>query len=103
MRSETGSSGFVPPPYPFEVPVEVRDLADAMEGGAVDLSRGVPCDPVPDVVATALAEPDPDRPYPPTNGQTETTASEVGWLARPIRPSSTTYDAADPLPARLGV
>ncbi|MBT4677413.1 MAG: succinyldiaminopimelate transaminase, partial [Acidimicrobiaceae bacterium] len=71
MRSETGSSGFVPPPYPFEVPVEVRDLADAMEGGAVDLSRGVPCDPVPDVVATALAESDPARPYPPTIGTPE--------------------------------
>jgi len=84
MKSETGSTGFVPPPYPFDVPAEVRALADAMPGGAVDLSRGVPCDPVPDVVAVALAEPDPARPYPPSIGTPELLDAVVGWCGRRI-------------------
>ena len=84
MKSETGSSGFAPPPYPFDVPVEVRAVAEAMSGGAVDLSRGVPCDPVPDVVAAALAEPDPARPYPPSIGTPELLDAVVGWCGRRI-------------------
>ena len=40
MKSETGSTGFAPPPYPFAVPVEVRALAAAL-----------PADPLADVDA----------------------------------------------------
>ena len=82
MTAPAHPTGFVPPPYPFDVPAEVRDLAEAVPGGAIDLSRGVPCDPVPDVVAAALAEPDPARPYPPSVGTPDLLDAVVGWCGR---------------------
>ena len=82
MTAPALPTGFVPPPYPFDVPAEVRDLAEAVPGGAIDLSRGVPCDPVPDVVAAALAEPDPARPYPPSVGTPDLLDAVVGWCGR---------------------
>ncbi len=75
-------TGFVPPPYPFDVPADVVEIASAVDGGAVDLSRGVPCDPVPDVVADALAEPDPARPYPPSVGTPDLLDAVAGWCDR---------------------
>ena len=78
-------TGFVPPAYPFDVPPEVVAAAGAVEGGAVDLSRGIPCDPVPDVVAAALAgDPDPARPYPPSIGTPDLLDAVVGWCGRRI-------------------
>ena len=53
MTSAVDPGGFVPPPYPFDVPPEVREMAAALPGGALDLSRGVPCDPVPEAVVSA--------------------------------------------------
>jgi hypothetical protein len=52
------SGGFVLPPYPYDRLDRVRGLADALPGGAVDLSVGTPCDdPSPLVLdARALAE-----------------------------------------------
>ena len=82
MTAPAHPTGFVPPPYPFDVPAEVRDLAEAVPGGAIDLSRGVPCDPVPDVVAAVLAEPDPARPYPPSVGTPDLLDAVVGWCER---------------------
>ena len=41
---------FLPPPYPYEQLDEFRVLAEALPGGAVDLSIGTPCDPVPEVI-----------------------------------------------------
>ena len=82
MTAPAHPTGFVPPPYPFDVPAEVRDLAEAVPGGAIDLSRGVPCDPVPDVVAAALAEPAPARPYPPSVGTPDLLDAVVGWCGR---------------------
>ena len=74
--------GFVPPPYPFDVPADVVETASAVDGGVVDLSRGVPCDPVPDVVAAALAEPDPARPYPPSVGTPDLLDAVASWCYR---------------------
>ena len=84
MTGAVDPDGFVPPPYPFDVPPEVREMAAALPGGAIDLSRGVPCDPVPTVVASALAEPGPARPYPPSVGTPELLDAVVDWCSRRI-------------------
>jgi len=78
-------TGFVPPAYPFDVPPEVVTAANAVAGGVVDLSRGIPCDPVPEVVADALAsDPDSARPYPPSIGTPELLDAVVQWFGRRI-------------------
>ena len=82
MNPLSEPKSFVPPPYPFDVPADVIETASAVDGGAVDLSRGVPCDPVPDVVAAALAEPDPARPYPPSVGTPDLLDAVAGWCHR---------------------
>ena len=41
------TTGFVPPPYPYERLGEVKAIADRLPGGAIDLSVGTPCDPPP--------------------------------------------------------
>ena len=46
---------FVPPPYPYDRLDALKQVADALPGGVVDCSIGTPCDPVPDVVVTAVA------------------------------------------------
>ena len=85
-------TGFTPPTYPFDIPADVREMAAAVDGGVVDLSRGVPCDPVPDVVAAGLAEPDSARPYPPSVGTPELLDAAADWCDRrlgvSIEPSS---------------
>ncbi|MDG2427897.1 MAG: pyridoxal phosphate-dependent aminotransferase [Acidimicrobiales bacterium] len=72
-------TGFVPPPYPFDVPPDVVEAAAAVQGGAIDLSRGVPCDPVPSVVAAALARSESARPYPPAIGTPELLDAAASW------------------------
>ena len=37
--------GFVPPPYPYDRLLDLVAEADRLDGGAVDLSIGTPCDP----------------------------------------------------------
>ena len=76
------AKGFIPPPYPFDVPADVVETASAVDGGVIDLSRGVPCDPVPEVVAAALAEPDSARSYPPSVGTPDLLDAVVGWFYR---------------------
>lgn len=85
MSQLRSSTGFIPPAYPFDVPAEVVAAAEAVEGGAIDLSRGIPCDPVPDVVAAALAgDPDSARPYPPSVGTAELLEAVASWCERRI-------------------
>ncbi|HJO78973.1 MAG: pyridoxal phosphate-dependent aminotransferase [Acidimicrobiales bacterium] len=74
--------GFHPPPYPFERIDDLRKMAASQPSGLVDLSIGNPCDPVPEVVATALAEPDPARTYPPSIGSSDLRQAVVGWVER---------------------
>ena len=81
---EQVTSGFVPPPYPYETLGEVRAAAAERPDGAVDLSVGVPCDPVPDTVIAALTDPDPARPYPPSVGSDRLLAAAVGWASREL-------------------
>lgn len=89
------TSEFVLPPYPYEALDEVRTMAEELPGGAVDLSVGVPCDPVPDTVVTALNDPDSARPYPPSVGSGRLLAAVVGWASRQL--------AVDLPPAGVGV
>ena len=46
-------------------------MADAHEGGVVDLSIGTPFDPPPDAVIEALASSGTERGYPPSIGTPE--------------------------------
>jgi succinyldiaminopimelate transaminase len=75
--------GFVPPPYPYARLDELRARAEAVPGGIVDLSIGTPCDPVPTVVAEALAEAAPRWPgYPSAVGMPALREAACGWMAR---------------------
>ena len=63
--------GFTPPPYPYELLDNVRSIANSLPGGMVDLSIGTPCDPVPEIIASAMSSKDAvdsARPYPPSIG-----------------------------------
>ncbi|MBC8365053.1 MAG: aminotransferase class I/II-fold pyridoxal phosphate-dependent enzyme [Actinobacteria bacterium] len=73
----------MPPPYPYDLLDEARAVAGALPGGAVDLSVGTPCDPVPDVVADALAAAtDTARSYPPSVGSADLLDAVCGWFDR---------------------
>jgi succinyldiaminopimelate transaminase len=76
------TGGFTPPPYPYERLGEIIELADAHEGGAVDLSIGTPCDPTPPAVLAALSAGDTARGYPPSIGTGAFRAAAVGWVQR---------------------
>ena len=75
-------TGFRPPPYPYDRLDQVKALAAAHDGGAVDLSVGTPGDaPPPDVVA-ALGSSDTERGYPPSVGTPAYREAAVDWIAR---------------------
>jgi succinyldiaminopimelate transaminase len=76
------SSGFVPPPYPYERLGALSALADKLDGGAVDLSIGTPCDPPPAGVIAALADADRARGYPPSIGTPGLRAAAADWIER---------------------
>ncbi len=75
-------TGFTPPPYPYDRLAPLHEAASALPGGVVDLSIGTPCDPPPAIVATALANADAARSYPPSVGTPAYRAAASGWLAR---------------------
>jgi succinyldiaminopimelate transaminase len=74
--------GFQPPPYPYDRLDALREVADRLPGGCVDLSIGTPCDPPPAAVVSALAESGAERGYPPSVGTPAFRAAVVGWLDR---------------------
>ena len=76
------AAGFVPPPYPYDRLIPVREVAARHEGGAVDLSVGTPCDPPPAVVLDALAGSDSERGYPPSVGTAQLRAAAIEWMRR---------------------
>ena len=76
------STGFVPPPYPYDRLGEIGELAAAHEGGAVDLSIGTPCDPPPATVLEALVAGDTARGYPPSIGTFEFRYAAAQWILR---------------------
>lgn len=76
------STGFVPPPYPYERLDGIIALAAEHDGGAIDLSVGTPCDPPAPGVIAALADATQARGYPASIGSPAMRQAAVGWLSR---------------------
>lgn len=76
------TTGFEPPPYPHDRLDALRDIADALPGGCVDLSIGTPNDPPPIAVVSAMAGSDRERGYPPSAGTPEFREAVSGWIRR---------------------
>ena len=76
------TTGFVPPPYPYERLDSFKPLAASFDGGLVDLSIGTPCDPPPASVITALAESNSERGYPPSIGTAGLRDAFAAWMQR---------------------
>ncbi len=76
------SAGFVPPPYPYDRLDRLAPLAQALDGGAVDLSIGTPCDPPLDSVVAALSTSNAERGYPPSIGTDTLRQAIRSWLDR---------------------
>jgi succinyldiaminopimelate transaminase len=76
-------AGFVPPPYPQDRLAELRSVAAAVPGGAVDCSVGDPVDPMPDVAVRALtAAAASATGYPPSVGTPGFRSAAAGWIGR---------------------
>lgn len=73
---------FVPPPYPYDRLAELVSLAARLEGGAIDLSVGTPCDPPPDVVFAAMGAPGSEHGYPASVGSLGYRQAALDWLRR---------------------
>ncbi|HEY0168147.1 MAG TPA: aminotransferase class I/II-fold pyridoxal phosphate-dependent enzyme [Jatrophihabitans sp.] len=76
------TSGFVPPPYPYERLGEIKAIADRLEGGQIDLSVGTPCDSPPPEVIAALAAPGRAEGYPPSIGTAALRSAAADWISR---------------------
>jgi succinyldiaminopimelate transaminase len=74
--------GFEPPPYPYDRLDDLREAADQLPGGAVDLSIGTPYDPPPAAVVAALGSSGAERGYPPSVGTPAFREAAAGWLER---------------------
>ncbi|MDQ2724724.1 MAG: aminotransferase class I/II-fold pyridoxal phosphate-dependent enzyme [Actinomycetota bacterium] len=77
------TTGFVPPPYPYDRLIGLRDQAAGAPGGIVDLSVGTPTDPPPPAVLAALADADGGgalRGYPPSIGTASLRAAAATWM-----------------------
>jgi aspartate/methionine/tyrosine aminotransferase len=78
----TRTTGFVPPPYPYDRLDRLVPIADAFEGGAVDLSIGTPIDPAPPAVVAAFATSGLERGYPPSIGTLPLRQAAARWMGR---------------------
>lgn len=79
------AEGWYPPPYPQDRLEGLRSVAEAT-GAVVDLSVGDPCDPLPPIVADALATAQgrAER-YPASIGFPEVREAASGWMQRRLR------------------
>lgn len=82
LHGGVSTTGFVPPPYPYDRLDELKAIAAAHDGGLVDLSVGTPCDPPPDDVVAALGASGAERGYPPSIGTAAYRAAVSAWLER---------------------
>ena len=82
LAPDEGEPGYVPPVYPFDKLAACMRLAQAHEGGAVDLSIGTPCDAPPAEVLEALGTSGAERGYPSSVGTAELRDAASGWLSR---------------------
>lgn len=79
----SADGGFVPPPYPYARLDTLRREATEADGGLVDLSIGMPCDPVPPAVADALAGAAPRwAGYPSAVGLPPLREAAAAWVER---------------------
>ncbi len=76
------TTGFVPPPYPYDRLDTIAPLAEAHQGGMVDLSIGTPFDPPPAAVVEALGNSNAERGYPPSIGTLAFRTAAAGWINR---------------------
>ncbi len=74
--------GFVPPPYPHDRLRDLREVAEGLPGGLVDLSIGTPVDPPPPEVVEALGTSGTERGYPASIGSLEFRRAAAGWVDR---------------------
>ncbi len=74
--------GFRPPPYPYDLLDELKELASTHDQGAVDLSIGTPFDPPPPTGSEALCRSGSERSYPPSIGTLEFRTAAANWLNR---------------------
>ena len=74
------TTGFQPPPYPYDRLDEAVAIANGFDGGAVDLSIGTPFDPPAPAVIEALATSDAERGYPPSIGTPAFRSAAAAWL-----------------------
>jgi succinyldiaminopimelate transaminase len=75
-------TGFVPPPYPYDRLSGLLEAANRLDGGAVDLSIGTPCDPPPAFVVEAMATSDTERGYPASVGSVALREAVSAWMHR---------------------
>ena len=78
------TTGFVPPPYPYDRLDALKPIAAAHDGGAVDLSIGDPCDAPPPAVVEALASSAKERSYPASIGFPAYRDAARGWMDREL-------------------
>ncbi|MCU1451148.1 MAG: dapL [Acidimicrobiales bacterium] len=76
------TTGFTPPPYPYDRLEPLEQLAAAHDGGMVDLSVGTPCDPPAPAVVAALGASGAERGYPASVGSPAFREAAAGWLRR---------------------
>ena len=76
------AAGFVPPPYPYDRLVELREACARHDGGAVDCSVGTPCDAAPPEVLDAMATSAAEHGYPASAGSEAYRSSACEMLAR---------------------
>ena len=76
------TTGFQPPPYPYDRLDDLRARADQLAGGAVDLSIGTPCDPPHPAVLRALAQSGSERGYPASVGTPAFRQAAADWIGR---------------------
>ena len=78
----SSQAGFIPPAYPYDRLVSLRQLANRLPGGAIDCSIGTPCDPPPQAVLDALSQPQNVREYPLSVGSSSYRQAAKSWLQR---------------------
>jgi len=76
------STGYVPPPYPYDRLNTLKPLGQKFDGGLIDLSIGTPRDAAPEAAIRAMAESGAERGYPPSIGLPEAREAAAGWLDR---------------------
>ncbi|MGH9135883.1 MAG: aminotransferase class I/II-fold pyridoxal phosphate-dependent enzyme, partial [Acidimicrobiales bacterium] len=94
MESTLTPRPFVVPPYPYDRLAELAAEAAQLDGGAVDLSIGTPCDPPPPAVIRALSSSGAERGYPPSVGSAPYREAAAGWLRRRLGVDSDPADVA---------